>query len=45
MYQLIVFNVLQISNKNSCWSIGCASHVYACLRVAYESSLQKIPEI
>ena len=35
MYQLVVFNTLQITNKNSCWSLGCAGHVYACLRPTY----------
>ena len=38
-------NILKITNKNSCWSIGCSNHVYACLDGFYDSSLDKIPEV
>lgn len=44
-YQLVLFDVMQITNKNSCWSIACSNHVYACLDKVYSSNLQKIPEI
>lgn len=40
-----MFDVLGLSNKNSLWSIACSSHVYACLRTTYQSSLHRVPEI
>ena len=44
LYQEMMENILKITNKNSCWSIGCSNHVYACLDVFYDSPFDKIPE-
>ena len=43
MYQHVMENVLLITNNNSCWSIGCSNHVYACIDAFYDSKSDKVP--
>lgn len=43
MYQKVMEDILKIGNNDSCWSIACSNHVYACLDVFYDSPLQLIP--
>lgn len=45
MYQKVMEDILKIGNNDSCWSIACSNHVYACLDVFYDSPLQLIPEL